>query len=163
MQQWGFVRVHVVFSSRPQRVRSTARMTPACVTTAIKLLPEWLTAITARVLHISAGGSIPRIDSVTTVALSGVIGAPHSQFDWRWPPQRNCERCFALSESAGARNSRAYCPVDNLHPPFGPRVSIGRGNSSRPEIHSRCESNGSCVHGALCLPYRAGNHWSIPH
>src|SRR5258708_15729344 len=125
MQQWGFVRVHVVFSSRPQRVRSTARMTPACVTTAIKLLPEWLKAITARVLHISAGGSIPRIDSVTTVALSGVIGTPHSQFDCRWPPQRNYQRCLAPRESAGARNSRAYCPASNLHSPYGPQVNIG--------------------------------------
>jgi hypothetical protein len=115
-----------------------------------------------RVRQVSSGGSIPRMNSVTTVALSGVIGAPNSQFDWRWLPQRNCERCLALSESAGARNSRAYCPGDSPHSPYGPRVSIGGDNSSRREIHSRCESNGSYVHAALCLLYRAGNRRSIP-
>src|SRR5260370_6934734 len=97
MQQWGFVRVHVVFSSRPQRVRSTARMTPACVTTAIKLLSDWLKAITARVLHISAGGSIPRIDSVTTLALSCLIGAPHPHFASRSPPHPHYDRSFPLN------------------------------------------------------------------
>jgi hypothetical protein len=102
------------------------------------------------------------MNSVTTVALSGVIGAPNSQFDWRWLPQRNCERCLALSESAGARNSRAYCPGDSPHSPYGSRVSIGGDNSSRREIHSRCESNGSYVHAALCLLYQAGNRRSIP-
>src|SRR5260370_41130419 len=103
MQQWGFVRVHVVFSSRSQRVRSTAHMTPACVTMAIKLLSDWLKAITARVLHIPAGGgSIPGSDSVSTGALRGLIGAPHSQFDRRAPPQRNLQRCFDRGVNEGA-------------------------------------------------------------